>query len=130
MTAGLSAVNLANKWLDMLGATAFTAPAAFWVMPHTGDPGSAGANNTIASVTRQQVTWAAASAGSKAASNSPTWTSWSFTSPSTLTHLSFWDASTAGNFLGSCALSAAQVVVTGNNVVLSPFSISFAPIAA
>lgn len=130
MTAGLSAVNLANKWLNMLAATAFTAPAAFWVMPHTGDPGATGANNTITSVTRQQVTWAAAASGSIAASNSPTWSSWAFTSPSTLTHISFWDASTSGNFLGSCPLSAAQVVVTGNNVVLSPFSISFAPIAA
>jgi len=130
VTAGLSATNLANKWLDMLAGTAFTAPAAFYVQPHVGDPGASGTANTITSVTRQSVTWSAAAAGSKTASNSPTWTSWAFTSPSTLTHLSFWDASAAGNFLGSCSLSAAQVVVTGNNVVLSPFTISFAPVAA
>ena len=48
----------------------------------------------------------------------------------TITHLSFWDAVTSGNFLFSCPVASAQVVVTGNNVVLSPITILFAPIAA
>ena len=130
MTAGLSAANLANKWLGMLAGTAFTAPAAAYVVAYIGDPGASGTNNTITSITRQAVTWGTPASGSMTATNTPTWTSWSFTSPSVLTHLASWDASTSGNFLFSCALAAAQVVVTGNNVVLSPFSISFAPIAA
>jgi hypothetical protein len=130
MTAGLSAANLANKWLNMLAGTAFTAPVAAYVVAHTGDPGSAGTANTIAAITRQSITWGTAAGGSMTATNSPTWTSWSFASPSALTHLSFWDASTSGNFLFSCALSAAQVVVTGNNAVISPLTILFAPIAA
>lgn len=129
MTAGL-AVFLANSWLDMLGGTAFTAPAASYVLPHTGDPGAAGTTNTIASVPRVAVTWAAAAGGSKSASNSPTWASWAFASPSVITHVSFWDALTAGNFLDSAAAAAAQVVVTGNNLVITPITILFAPIAA
>jgi hypothetical protein len=130
MTAGLSAVNLANKWLDMLSGTAFTAPAASYVVAYIGDPGAAGTNNTITSITRQAVTWSAAATGVKTISNSPTWTSWSFTSPSAITHLSFWDASSAGNFLFSVAVAQAQTVVTGNNLVVSPASILFSPVAA
>ena len=34
MAVGLSAVNLANKWLDMLSATAFTAPAGAFIKLH------------------------------------------------------------------------------------------------
>ena len=130
MTAGLAATTLANKWLDMLAGTAFTAPVGSFVVAHTGDPGAAGTANTIASLTRQSVTWSAASGGSKSASNSPTWSSWSFASPVTITHLSFWDAVTSGNFLFSCPVASAQVVVTGNNVAVSPITILFAPIAA
>jgi len=130
MTAGLSAANLANKWLDMLGGTAFTAPAGSFVLPHTGDPGSAGTANTIASVPRVAVTWNAAAGGSKTASNTPAWASWAFASPSVITHLSFWDAVTAGNFLFSCSVASAQTVVTGNTLVANPVSILFAPIAA
>jgi hypothetical protein len=132
VTTGLS-VYLADSWLDMLAATAFTAPAASYVLPHTGDPGASGTSNTIASVPRVAVTWAAAATGAKIASNSPTWSSWSFASPSTITHMSFWDASTSGHFLFSAPVTAAggsNVVATGNNLVLSPISILFAPIAA
>jgi len=130
VTAGLAATTLANKWLDMLAGTAFTAPAGSFVTAHTGDPGAAGTANTIASLTRLSVTWSAASGGAKSASNSPTWSSWSFTSPVVITHVSFWDASSAGNFLFSCPVSSAQTVVTGNNVVVSPITILFSPIAA
>ena len=40
MALGLSTANLANKWLDMMGGTAFTAPATVYVKLHTGDPGA------------------------------------------------------------------------------------------
>lgn len=133
MTTGLSVANLANHWLDMIAGTAFTAPAASYVLPHTGDPGASGTANTIASVPRVAVTWAAAASGTKVATNSPTWAAWAFTSPSTITHMSFWDASTSGNFLFSCPVTAASgtnVVVTGNNLVLSPITLLLAPLAA
>jgi hypothetical protein len=130
MTTGLSSANLANKWLDMLAGTAFTAPAAFWAKLHTADPGSAGATAAgVGDATRKQVTWAAASAGSKAMSSmSGNWTNGG--TSETLTHLSFWDASSAGNFLASCALTASQAWVSTNTFTLTSLSISFTPIAA
>lgn len=128
MTAGLSAANLANKWLDMLAATAFTAPAAFWVKLHIGDPGSAGASNASAVVTRQSVSWSAASAGSKSESAAPT--AWAMTATETISFVSFWDASTAGNFLGSAALTVSRSVINGDTVTLTTLTIALTPIAA
>ena len=60
MALGLSTANLANKWLDMMGGTAFTAPATVYVKLHTADPGSAGATAASATTTRVAVTWSAA----------------------------------------------------------------------
>ena len=128
MTAGLSAANLANKWLDMLAGTAFTAPAAFWVQLHIGDPGAAGTSNQSAVTTRKQVTWSAASGGSKSQASAPS--SWAMTTTETITHVSFWDASSAGNFLDSAALSASRAVINGDTVTLNTLTIAFTPIAA
>lgn len=127
MTTGLSAVNLANSWLNMLGASAFTAPAAFYVKWHIGDPGASGASNASNVTTRSSVTWSAASAGSKSSSNTP---SYAATSSETLSHVSFWDNSTAGNFLGSAALAASKAVASGDTFNLTTLTFSFTPIAA
>src|SRR5690349_9890279 len=108
MTVGLHAVNLANKWLDMLAGTAFTAPTTTAVKLHTGDPGSAGTANASAETTRKALTWSAASAGSKAITTTlPSWTSWSV-GTETISHISVWDATSAGNFLFSAALSTSK----------------------
>jgi hypothetical protein len=130
MTAGLSAANLANKWLDMLAATAFTAPAAFYVKLHTADPGSAGTTAAAAGDTvRKAVTWSSASAGSKAMSSmSGSWTNGG--TSETLTHVSFWDNVSAGVFLGSAALSSSQAWNTSNVYALTALTIAFTPIAA
>lgn len=129
MTAGLSAGNLANKWLDMLSASSFSAPAAFWVQLHTGDPGSAGTSNVSAVTTRKQASsWSSASAGSKSISGSPA--AWSMTTGETITHISCWDASTSGNFLFSGALSSSRTVAGGDSLTLSTLTIAFTPIAA
>lgn len=130
MTRGLSSANLANKWLDMLAGTAFTAPAAFWTKLHVGDPGSAGANNAaVGDTNRKQVTWSAASSGSKAMSSmSGSWTNGG--TSETLSDLSFWDASSAGNFLASAQLTANQAWASGNTFSLTSLTISFTPIAA
>lgn len=130
MTAGLHAVNLANKWLDMFAGAAFTAPATTAVKLHTGDPGSAGTANASAETTRKALTWAAASAGSKGITTTlPSWASWSAGSE-TLTHLSIWDSTTAGNFLGSVALTSSKAVTNGDTVNLTSLTVSFTPIAA
>lgn len=130
MTAGLSSANLANKWLDMLGGTAFTAPSTTAVKLHTGDPGSAGTANASSVTTRPTVSWNAASAGSKSMSNTPAWTSWAGTNGEVVSHISVWDASSAGNFLFSAALTAPKTVNTGDTLNFTSLTFAFTPIAA
>lgn len=130
MTAGLHAVNLANKWLDMLGATAFTAPASANAKLHTGDPGSAGTANASAETLRKVLTWAAAAAGAKAIQATlPSWTAWA-AGTETISHISVWDNISAGNFLYSFALAVAKQVTNGDTLNLTAHSATFTPIAA
>lgn len=130
MTVGLAATTLANKWLDMLGASAFTAPATTAVKLHTGDPGSAGTANASANTTRVALTWSAASAGSKAITATlPSWATWASGSE-TITHVSVWDSTTAGNFLFSAVLTVSKAVTNGDTLNLLTLTVSFTPIAA
>ena len=111
------------KYLDMVGGTAFTAPAACYVKLHIGDPGEAGTANAAGETTRKVITFAAASAGSKAANGTlPSWTSVSTTE--TYSHVSLWDASTAGNCLWSGALSSSVAVTAGDTFTLSALKVS------
>lgn len=130
MTVGLAGTNLANKWLDMLAGGAFTAPTVFAVKLHTADPGAAGTTAAAAGdTTRKSVTWNAASSGSKSmASMSGSWTNGG--TSETLSHISMWDSTTAGNFLASAALTSSQAWANGNTFSLTSLSISLTPIAA
>ena len=132
MAVGLHAVNLANKWLDMLAATAFTAPSSANVKLHTnaGDPGSAGTSNASAETARKALTWSAASAGSKViAATLPSWTSWAAGSE-TIAHISVWDNISAGNFLYSFTLTTPKAVTNGDTLNLTAHTISLTPVAA
>lgn len=130
MTVGLSSANLANKWLDMLAGTAFTAPTNTYVKLHTADPGSAGATAASANTTRVVLAWSAASAGSKSITSTlPAWATWASGSE-TITHISVWDASTAGNFLFSAALTASKSITNGDTLTLSSLQFALTPIAA
>lgn len=134
MTVGLSAVNTANAWLNVLRGggvgTTFTAPATLFVQLHTGDPGAAGtANVSVGSTTRNAITQGAAASGSQANSAAPAaWTNGG--TSETLTHISVWSASTAGTFFYSVALTASQAWASGNTFTLTSLSISLTPIAA
>ncbi len=136
MANGLSAVNLANAWLNVLrgggNGVTFTAPATIFSQIHTsaGDPGSAGTANVSSTTTRQATAFGAASAGSMAATTLPSWTSWAGTSPETVAHLSLWSASTSGTFYASVALTASKTVQTGDSLSVTSLSISLAPLAA
>src|SRR6478609_4910005 len=105
MTVGLATTTLANKWLDMLRAVAFTAPPATYVKLHTADPGAAGATAPAAgSTTRVVATLAAASGGAVAITGTnPVWTNGG--TSETISHITVWDAITTGNFLWSAALT-------------------------
>lgn len=129
MTVGLSAANTANKLLETIGrsGTTFTA-GSLYVKLHTADPGSAGTTAASAVTTRYACTFSAASAGSMSLSSMGG--TWSMTSTETISHISLWDASTAGNFLWSVALTASKSVVSGDTLSLSSLTLAFTPIAA
>src|SRR4051794_20025913 len=91
----------------------WTQPAAFWVKLHTGDPGAAGATAPAANTTRVQASFSAAAAGSITTSADINWTN--VPTAETYSHVSFWDASSAGNFLGSDDLATPRLVAIGDN---------------
>lgn len=130
MATGIAAA-IANSWLDGLcRSVTWTEPAAFYVKLHIGDPGAAGAGNAAGETTRQAVTFSAASAGAITNSAAVTWTSVS--TSETYSHVSFWDASSAGTFLGSDALNTPQAVTAGNNfeIAIGDLDLSITAIAA
>jgi hypothetical protein len=130
MVLGLATTTLANNWLNMLRATPFTAPPALYVKLHTADPGVAGATAAaIGSATRVVATLAAASGGSiSITGTNPIWTNGG--TPETLSHISVWDAVTAGNFLWSAAITTTQAWASGNTFTLTSLTMSLAPLAA
>lgn len=130
MATGIAAA-IANSWLDGLcRSVTWTEPAAFYVKLHLGDPGAAGANNAAVETTRQAVTFSAASAGAITNSAAVTWTNVSTTE--TVSHVSFWDASTAGTFLGSDALETARALTAGDTfeIAVGDLDLSITAIAA
>lgn len=104
---------VANSWLDAVARNTSYAEAEFWVKLHLGDPGSAGTSNAAAETTRKQVTFGSAAA-SRAISNTAAVEWLNVSTTETYTHVSFWDASTGGNFLGRDDLSSSAAVTAGD----------------
>ena len=129
MTVGVSTVNLANAWLNVLRGTTFTGLSVF-VKLHIGDPGAAGAGNAaVGSTTRPAITWTAAASGTLTMTGTaPSWTNGG--TSETLSHISFWDAATVGNFLGSAALGSTQAWASANVYTLTAQGWSITPLAA
>lgn len=134
MAAGLSDVNTANQWLNVLrgggvGVT-FTAPGVQAVQLHTANPGAVGTTAvSVGSATRNAVTFGAAAAGSMSmSSTAPVWTNGG--TSETLTHISVWSATSAGNFHYSGALTTSQAWASGNTFTLTTLSVSLTPIAS
>lgn len=134
MTAGLSATNTANAWLNVLRGTSaatFTAVTTLFVQLHTGDPGASGTANVSSVTTRPALNFGAASAGSQSAiATLPSWASWAGTNGEVVTHISVWGASSAGTFYYSAALSASKTVNTGDTLNLTSLTVALTPIAA
>lgn len=130
MTVGLSSGNVITGWLNTLRGTTMTGLAGLFVKLHVGDPGAAGASNAAAgSTTRVVVTLAAPSGNAVALTGTqPVWTNGG--TSETLTHISVWDAITAGNFDWSAVLTAPQAWVSTNTFTLTTLSVSIAPVAA
>lgn len=105
------------------------AVATLFVKLHTGDPGAAGATAASANTTRNSITFAAASGGSVSLSATTSWASWA-SGTEVISHISIWDASTAGNFLWSVALTASKTVNNGDTLTLNTLTLSITPLAA
>lgn len=115
MSVGISTV-ISHGLINVLRGTDFTAITPFAKL-HTGDPGSAGTSNASAETTRKAVTFGAPASGSSAG----TAVSWAWTAANeTVSHVSYWTASTGGSFLGSGALSASQPMTSGNTLQVTP----------
>lgn len=130
MATGLAG-GIVNSVLNALCRNvAWTQPAAFHIKLHTGDPGSAGTANAAANTTRKAATLSAASGGSITTSADLVWTS--VPNAETYSHISFWDASTAGNFLGSDDLATARAMLVGDNFTIfaGQLTIALGPLAA
>lgn len=130
MTVGFSSANTATPLLNWFRLTNATAPVGSFAKLHTADPGASGATAAAAgSTTRVTFAFAAPSGNSIALTGTaPVWTNAATTE--TLTHISVWDAITAGNFDYSIALTASQPWVATNTFTLTGVTISIAPIAA
>jgi hypothetical protein len=131
MAVGLSAVNLANAWLNVMrgggvGST-FTAPATLFLELHTADPGSAGTTAVATTTTRQALTMAAASAGSAAESVTPSWTG---AATETITHIACFSAASAGTFYWSAALTTPKAINSGDTLNLTTLTFALTPLAA
>jgi len=128
MTVGLAAAH-ANGILSVYRGTALTAVTTPFIQLHTGDPGAAGTTSVSAgSTTRNAITWNAPSGGSMTLNTLAAWTNGG--TSETISHCSLWDASTAGNFKQSFALTASQAWVSTNTLTLTTFTLSYTPIAA
>lgn len=114
---------LENKVLDkVFRNTDFTVSGA-WVRLHTGDPGEDGTANGATETTRKSATFGtAASSGSISTTADMTWTS--YPAAETITHISLWDASTAGNALWKGALTASRTLAIGNTFTISSGSLT------
>jgi len=88
-----------------------------YIKLHLGDPGENGTANAAAETTREQVTFGAASGGSIASSSAVTWTNVSTTE--TITHISFWTASSGGNCIGTAALNISAPLTAGDDLTLT-----------
>lgn len=117
MAVGFSAT-LVGRILNYLRGTAPASVTALYVQLHTANPGTAGTTSVSSVTTRVLVTFAAESGGSIVQNGTdPSWASWAGSSE-TISHISVWDASTAGTFLFSLALTTPRAVTAGDTFTL------------
>lgn len=113
---------LENKLIaHTFGGSAFTQPSSWYVKLHTGDPGETGTSNAATETTRKSATFTVSTSTASLASTL-SWTN--VAAGETYSYVSIWDASTAGNCLGSGALTAAKTVAAGDSFDLTALTIT------
>lgn len=94
-----------------------------YIKLHTGDPGEDGTANAAAETTRKAASYGASSGGTATSDADVTWTNVAGTE--TITHISKWDASSAGNCLGSGALTTPKALTAGDTFTIPSGSLTF-----
>lgn len=121
MSASDFAENEIADWLGGNGAP--SAVTNVFVKLHIGDPGEAGTGNPAAETTREEATFGAASGGVVSLDAPPvSWVAVSTTE--TYSHISLWDNVSAGNCLGSGALTAPVPVTALDDFDLTALTIT------
>jgi len=115
-----------NKLLDAMlnhTTTGGGLPTAdVWVKLHTADPGEDGLTAAATEATRKQLSVGAAAAGVCTSDADLIWTS--VAGSETYSHVSLWDASTAGNCLWTGALTLAKAVIAGDTFTIPTGSLT------
>ena len=113
---------LLTEYLDALGnAGAFSVTTAYLQL-HTGDPGANGTANVAGNATRKAVSFGAAASGVIASDADIVWSTSEVDTSEDYTHWSLFDASSAGNFLGSGTITA-NPVTSGDTFTLPSGSV-------
>jgi hypothetical protein len=93
-----------------------------YVKLHLSDPGEDGTGGPAVEATRKSLSVAAAASGAVVSDADLTWTNVSTTE--TYSHVSVWDASTAGNCLWSGALTTPKAVTAGDTFTIPSGSLT------
>lgn len=102
--------------------TNVTAPANLYMKLHTGDPGEDCTSNAATETTRKECSFGAASGGVLSLGATVSWTSVSTTE--TVSHVSVWDNSTAGNPWCYGALASSVALTAGDNLDITAFTVT------
>lgn len=127
MAYGISTYFVNNILNHCFRNQAFTPPATIYARMHTGDPGAAGTANASAQTTRYAVSFSAASAGAIALAAV---VDMQLNATETIAGVSFWDASTAGNFLWSSQATVAKGGISGDYIRILTNPVSLGGVAA
>jgi hypothetical protein len=126
MATGASSTKI-SAILNLHRATNITAPTTEYIKLHIGDPGAAGTANPSAVTTRNAITFVAPASNQITLSALANYT---MTATETISHVSIWDAASAGNFQESYALTATVPVVNATVLSFSVFTLGILPVAA
>ena len=115
----------ANKVMDhCIGGASWSPPATVYLKLHIGDPGPDGTAKPSATSTRKAATWSAAANGLIALAADVTWTA---TAKESISHISGWDALTAGNCLFTDELDEAKNLFVGDTFDLPSATLQISP---
>lgn len=114
--------DLLNNFL--LNAGVATRPTAWFVELHLGDPGVTGAGNPVTTTqdtayVRKAVTFGASASKQSLNTNAPSWTVAAGSAGYSVTHITIWDALTAGNCLRRGKLAVPEALVANGIFTLA-----------